>query len=204
MEVKGHIQDPESSRAEPVFSQCCINAAVSGGPTSWGSVLMLRGGGDIIYWTCTEHYGSFSFSFTTYLFSLQGQSPIIWQWEHRKMYRAIMYFWGISLTGFFKLRVDSREGWKRRSWGSNAWTSADCEINRWMEGETNVYGGLQRFTWSILWEIYWFSMLGEKGNLFMARWTCFMVTIMLCKLQCLWIFKQVCSHFYAYKPHPLL
>lgn len=135
MEVKGHIQDPESSRADPVFSQtrlqCCINAAGTK-DKSWGSVLMLRGEGTrgIIYWTCTEHYGGFSFSFTTYLFSLFGQSPIIWQWEHRKMYRTI-----ISLKRVFKLGVDSREGWKRRSWGSNAGTSADCEINRWMEGK---------------------------------------------------------------------
>lgn len=43
----------------------------------------------IIYFTCTEHHGSFSFSLTTYLFSLLGQSPIIWQWKHRKMYRTI-------------------------------------------------------------------------------------------------------------------
>lgn len=33
----------------------------------------------IIYRACTEHYRSFSFNFTTYLFSLLGQSPIIWQ-----------------------------------------------------------------------------------------------------------------------------
>lgn len=46
------------------------------------------------------------------------------------MYRTI-----ISLKRVFKLGVDSREGWKRRSWGSNAGTSADCEINRWMEGK---------------------------------------------------------------------
>lgn len=45
------------------------------------------------------------------------------------------------------------------------------KINRWMEGETNVYGGsnfkkvhMEHTLGNLL-----FSMLGEKGNLFMAR-----------------------------------
>lgn len=93
------------------------------------------GGGIIIYRTCTEHYGSFSFSFTTYLFSLLGQSPIIWRTQEDV--QIVTYFLRQFSERVFKLnaRIDSREGWKRRSWDSNAWTSADCEINHWMEGK---------------------------------------------------------------------
>lgn len=101
--IKGHIQDPESSTADPVFSQTDYSA-VSMQPCQetnpdqywcWGA-----GRCHIISWTCTEHNGSSSFNLSTYLFSLLWQSPIIWQWEHRKMYRTVMYFWGISFVGF--------------------------------------------------------------------------------------------------------
>lgn len=81
------------------------------------------------------------------------------------------------------------------------------KINRWMEGETNVYGGsnfkkvhMEHTLGNLL-----FSMLGEKGNLFMAQWTCFMITIMLCKLKVPFQFltKQVCSHFYGLQNPPI-
>lgn len=55
-------------------------------------------GRSIIYRTCTKHYGNLSFSFATYLFSLLGQSPIIWQWEHRedvqnnKVFKVLRHF----------------------------------------------------------------------------------------------------------------
>lgn len=85
----------------------------------------------------------------------------------------------------FELRIDSREGWRRRSWESNAWTSADCEINHWMEGK-HVYGGSNfKGSHGAYFGKFTVSMLEEKGNLFMAWWTCVMITVMLCKLECL-------------------
>lgn len=82
------------TNSSAVSVQPCQGISLKGGVVCLGERCR------IIYWTCTEHYGSFSFNLTTYLFSLLGQSPIIWQWEYRKMFRTIMYFWSISLLGF--------------------------------------------------------------------------------------------------------
>lgn len=93
---------------------------------------------------------------------------------------------------FRKLTVDSREGWRRKSRGRDV--LKDRESNRCGWGEKQMFMENQtskRFTWSILWYWYWFSMLGERGNLCMAGWTCVMVKVMLCKLLSL--------HLYIYK-----
>lgn len=54
-----------------------------------------------------------------------------------------------------------------------------------MEGK-HVYGGSNfKGSHGAYFGKFTVSMLGEKGNLFMAWWACVMITVMLCKLECL-------------------
>lgn len=72
------------------------------------------------------------------------------------------------------LRTDSREGMNEEKLEEEMLGQVRT-VNSLLDGRGWGVGGggkcswrikLQRFTWSILWEIFYFSMLGKKGNLF--------------------------------------
>lgn len=120
---QGHVT-PESSKTDPgPASQHCTSASMQ-----LCKVTIPWGGGIA---SSTEHaqciMGVLSVNLATYLFSLLEHTTIRTQGDVQNM----MYFWGFIPEGGFKIGTDSREGWRRRrrSWESNAWTSADCEIN---------------------------------------------------------------------------